>query len=357
MTINEDSTDGDPASSDSPPQTDKDFTLRTADEKPDMRRDESATAAGPPVATVDSAYACPAPAEEVIAAELAGGPAAKPRAWTALLVGILAIPVAAIVGGIVLAAAMLVSDGTAFLRGNPGMETWLEDFAQTRFGLFVIIVPGQLVFLGAALGAAWLSPQSLTGRLDLGRGRLPWWSWIVLMLGTPIIGVLSSHVLSLLVDDMSDQLKMVEAMMRTHVRDFPLGLIALVAVVPGFVEELLFRGYLQSRLLRCWPPLLAVGFSALVFSVAHLDPVHVLGVIPLGLWLGTIAWRAASIWPAILCHAVNNAAAVTATMFQDASTLELTWDPFSVTLLAVGGPAFLASVGILARKGGRGFEI
>jgi membrane protease YdiL (CAAX protease family) len=212
----------------------------------------------------------------------------------------------------------------------------------------VLVVPGQLVFLGVAMGAALLSPQAFTTRLSLRWGGLPPWSWLVLMLGTPIIGVLSSHLLSLLTDDLSDQLKLVESMMRTHVRDFPVGLILIVAILPGFVEELLFRGYLQSRLLRRWPPVLALGVSTLIFSAAHLDPIHVLGVIPLGLWLGTIAWRAGSVWPAILCHAVNNTVAVVGSAYQDTSTLELTFDPFSVTLLALCGPAFLLSLGILA---------
>lgn len=300
----------------------------------------------------------PEPAEkgaaEIVEAELVDPRASRPRVWTALMVGLLAIPLAAVVGGVVLAAAMLASHGAPFPDNSPTMDTWLEELAQTRIGLVVVIVPGQLVFLATALGAAWLSPQPLTQRLGLGRGGLPWWSWIVLLAGTPIIGVVSSHVLSLLVDDMSDQLKLVDAMLRTHVRDFPWGLLALVAVLPGFVEELLFRGYLQSRLLRSWPPGLAVLCSALIFSLAHLDPVHVLGVIPLGLWLGTIAWRARSIWPAILCHAVNNAVAVSGALFEDASTWELTLDPFSMTLLAVSGPAFLASLGILVWGGGQG---
>jgi len=291
---------------------------------------------------------CPAPAEEVVTAELAHAPPARPRVWTALLVGMLSIPIAAVVGGVVLAAGMFIAMGTRGLQQSPSMTNWLEDFSQTRLGLIVVVLPGQLVFLGAAVGAAWLSPQGLRDRLSLRRGGLPYWSWLVLMLGTPIIGVLSSHLLSLMVDEMSDQLKLVEAMMRAHVQNFPVGLILIVAVVPGFVEELLFRGYLQSRLLRRWPPVLAVGASALIFSAAHLDPIHVLGVVPLGLWLGTIAWRAGSVWPAMFCHAVNNAVAVAGAAVQDHSTLELTWDPFSVTLLAVGGPAFLLGLGILA---------
>ncbi len=288
-----------------------------------------------------------ADAEEIVAAELLREPAAEPRVWTALLVGILAIPLAGIVGGVILVAAMFVSRGTEMFGTDATMTDWLEGFAQTRWGLLVLVVPGQLVFLGAAVGAAWLSPQPSRTRLGLRWGGLPLWSWLVLMLGTPIIGVLSSHLLSLVTDDLSDQLQLVESMMRTHVRDFPIGLIVIVALVPGFVEELLFRGYLQSRLLRRWPPVLAIGFSTLVFSAAHLDPIHVLGVIPLGLWLGTIAWRAGSVWPAILCHTVNNAVAVVGAACQDSSTLEFTLDPFSLTLLAVGGPAFLLSLGIL----------
>lgn len=284
-------------------------------------------------------------AEEVVMAELVTLPAAAPRVWTALLVGTLAIPLAFVVGGVVLAAGMLVTTG---LQGDAPVAGRLEDFTQTRAGLMLVVLPGQLIFLGAALGAAWLSPQTLRDRLSLRRGGLPYWSWLILMLATPIIGVLSSHLLSLVVDEMSEQLKLVEAMMRAHVRDFPVGLIVIVAVVPGFVEELLFRGYLQSRLLRRWPPLLAVSASALIFSAAHLDPIHVLGVIPLGIWLGAVAWRAGSVWPAIGCHVVNNAVAVAAAAVQDHSTLELTWDPFSVTLLAIGGPAFLLSLGILA---------
>ena len=315
-----------------------------------------------------AAVSPPADAEDCITAELVPAAAETPRVWTALVVGILAIPLAAVVSGAILVAAMLAVHGPAMFRDGgsaasapteeteftetpvfdgSALEGWLEGFAQTRLGLVVLVVPGQLVFLLIAVGAASLSPQGLATRLSLRWGGLPRWTWLVLMLGTPIIGVLSSHMLSLLTDDLSDQLKLVESMMRTHVRDFPVGLIAIVAILPGVVEELLFRGYLQSRLLLRWPPALAVGVSALVFSAAHMDPLHVLGVLPLGLWLGAVAWRAGSVWPAVLCHAVNNAVAVAGSAYQDTSTLELTLDPFSVTLLAVGGPAFLASLAIL----------
>jgi uncharacterized protein len=307
-----------------------------------------ARATAPPPLAADAGALPPTDEEGIVTAELLHEPAAELRIWTALLAGILAIPLASVIGGVILAAAMFASHGPALFEDDISMTDGLEGFAQTRWGLMLLVVPGQLVFLGVAVGAAWLSPQPFTSRLDLRWGALPRWTWLVLMLGTPIIGILSSHLLSLLTEDLSEQLKLVESMMRTHVRDFPVGLIVIVAILPGLVEELLFRGYLQSRLLRRWPPVLAVGVSALVFSAAHLDPLHVLGVIPLGLWLGTIAWRAESVWPAMLCHAVNNLVAVIGAACQDTSALEMTLDPFSVTLLAVGGPAFLLSLGILA---------
>ena len=81
---------------------------------------------------------------------------ANPRVWTALLGGILAIPLAGVVGGVMLVAAMFVSRGTEMFGTDATMTDWLEGFAQTRWGLLVLVVPGQLVFLGATVGAAWL---------------------------------------------------------------------------------------------------------------------------------------------------------------------------------------------------------
>jgi membrane protease YdiL (CAAX protease family) len=283
--------------------------------------------------------------EPIVSAELACPP--RPRVWTALVVGIVAIPVATVIAGMVLGFVAMLDAGPSVFQGSPGMPAWLERYSQTRLGLVVVVVPGQLVFLAMAVGGALLSPLSVRDRLGLRLGVLPLWCWVVLMVATPIIGVLSSHLLSFVVDDVSDQLKLVENMMRTHAHGFLVGLLLLVAVLPGVVEELLFRGYVQSRLLRRWPPLLAVLVSALVFSAAHLDPLHMLGVVPLGIWLGLVAWRADSVIPAMLCHAVNNTVAVIGTACQPPGNLEFTWDPVSIAALAVSGPAFLLSLLLL----------
>ncbi len=269
------------------------------------------------------------------------------RVWPALVVGILALPASQVVAGVVLGVAAFALYGPSVMQSSD----WLAQFTQTRFGLLVVIVPGQLVFLGASLGAAALSSETIRERLALRRGRLPVWTWGVFVLATPVVGFASSVLLSQLVDEPSEQLRLMTEMMRAHAQGgFVVVLLLLVGVVPGFVEELLFRGYLQSRLLRCWPPVGAIALSALVFAVAHIDPLHVLGVLPLGIWLGLVAWRTGSVWPAMLCHGINNAVAVAGTVYSDPDVIEVTLDPMTIAVLVVGGPAMLISLAILAKS-------
>ncbi len=89
-------------------------------------------------------------------------------------------------------------------------------------------------------------------------------------------------------------------------------MIAAVALGAGISEELLVRGWLQSRLLRQWRPGVAIALAALDFGIMHGHPASMLYAFPLGLWLGYIAWRAGSIVPAMLCHAAIDAAPLTA---------------------------------------------
>jgi membrane protease YdiL (CAAX protease family) len=272
-------------------------------------------------------------------------PEPPPRIWSALVVGILALPVSWVTGGVVLGVVALAFYGPSLMQS----PDWLTEFTQTRFGLLVVILPGQLVFLAASVGAAAFSSETFRQRLALERGCLPLWTWAVFVLATPVVGIASSLLLSQLVDEPSEQLRLMSEMMRAHAQGgFVVVLLLLVGVLPGFVEELLFRGYMQSRLLRRWPPVVAIAASTLVFAAAHMDPLHVVGVLPLGIWLGLVAWRADSVWPAMLCHGINNAIAVAGTVLNEPDVIDVTFDPTTIVSLAIGGPAMLLSLVIFA---------
>jgi membrane protease YdiL (CAAX protease family) len=86
-------------------------------------------------------------------------------------------------------------------------------------------------------------------------------------------------------------------------------LVAAAVLLAPLCEELAFRGHLLSALLLRRGPGPAIALSALAFALAHLDPVRFPALLVLGGIYGWLSWRAGSVWPAVLAHAVNNAAA------------------------------------------------
>ena len=85
-----------------------------------------------------------------------------------------------------------------------------------------------------------------------------------------------------------------------------------ISVSGAAVEELVYRGYVQRSLLPVLPPSVAIFITATGFSVAHAPDLSTIFVAAIGgIWFGTIAWYANSVWPAIWCHAVFNVHALT----------------------------------------------
>jgi hypothetical protein len=84
--------------------------------------------------------------------------------------------------------------------------------------------------------------------------------------------------------------------------------MALVAsVLAPIAEEIAFRGYVLSALRTHLSPGAAIFGSSVLFASIHLDPVRFPAVLFLGVFLGWLAWRSGSIWPAVAAHGVNNA--------------------------------------------------
>jgi sodium transport system permease protein len=86
--------------------------------------------------------------------------------------------------------------------------------------------------------------------------------------------------------------------------------LLLVALVPAVAEEVTFRGVVLAGLRRSGSRWIAVGGSALVFGLFHINPYHVVAATVVGLLLGWVALESGSIVPGILIHLVNNGAQV-----------------------------------------------
>jgi uncharacterized protein len=86
--------------------------------------------------------------------------------------------------------------------------------------------------------------------------------------------------------------------------------VMAIAVLAPLIEELLFRGYLQTALMEKMNHHVAIWLAALIFSVIHLQPMAIPGLMLLGAAFGYIYHRTGSLKTCILLHMVNNGLAL-----------------------------------------------
>lgn len=88
-----------------------------------------------------------------------------------------------------------------------------------------------------------------------------------------------------------------------------LGLISMAVIAP-IAEEMLFRGSIEGFFLKNGvKPLKAIGISALIFGLIHVNPAQVLFACFLGIVFGWLYYRTGSIIPGMAGHVLNNSVA------------------------------------------------
>jgi len=104
-----------------------------------------------------------------------------------------------------------------------------------------------------------------------------------------------------------------EAFLSTNSFSVYLVNILVLAVIPAFGEEFLFRGVFQ-RLFHEWFKNIhiAIWFSAFLFSAMHMQFYGLIPRMVLGAFLGYLFYWSGSLWLPIIAHFLNNAFAVTA---------------------------------------------
>jgi membrane protease YdiL (CAAX protease family) len=89
-------------------------------------------------------------------------------------------------------------------------------------------------------------------------------------------------------------------------------LLTSISLVPGFAEELFFRGAVQRSLIGRYGGPIGIVLASILFGAFHVDPPQAVGAAVLGLMLGFVTWRTGSVVPAMVGHAANNALALAA---------------------------------------------
>lgn len=313
-----------------------------------------ADSTNPPVADSTNPYASVpqlAP-EPVLMAEAVSPP--PPRAWTAFAIAGISLGVF-LVGSLVMAlVAIWVVHGevtVALLRDEASFQT----VSQSRIGLFILVVIPQFSLVAPTIIAALLSPRPARERLGLVRGHWPIWAWLAAAAATPLVGLMSGLITSLFMEE-SESLKQMSGIFREHGQQgFLIPLALMIGATPAICEELLFRGYIQTRLARSFGPAIGIIVASGLFAAFHLDFVHVVAVFPLGLFLGWLAWKSGSIFPAMLAHFVNNVLSVVAVVFApEGQTDVLSLPTVAVSLMVISagivGMTAVVAASILYRR-------
>ena len=147
------------------------------------------------------------------------------------------------------------------------------------------------------------------GNSTIAVAPLTGWAFPVIALGTLALGILIEPLTSVLPvpNWMNDILK----------KAFTKDAIWSAVIFAPVLEEILLRGIILDGLLKRYSPTKAIVWSAVIFSVMHMNPAQAVGAFLLGLPLGWLYYRTRSLWPCIFLHFVNNTIGSLALFFED----------------------------------------
>jgi uncharacterized protein len=92
--------------------------------------------------------------------------------------------------------------------------------------------------------------------------------------------------------------------------------ILVVAVVPAFSEEILFRGLVQRNFEYSFGLVGGAVVAGIIFAVYHLNPFTLVPLMVLGIVFGLLVYKTGSILAAILAHFINNVVAVISVFYR-----------------------------------------
>jgi membrane protease YdiL (CAAX protease family) len=234
----------------------------------------------------------------------------KPQVWTVFVV--LAITLLLYIG--VSISVAMVYAGLRQQGDVATEEDWREaalEITTQPAALATLAMAAQVTFLAVTVCAAWLSPMGIIRRLRLGPSAMSWVGYLTLPIGMLSINFLFQALINLAqVQQEGGNLDIIHNVITQLSPGFLVVMVFVIGVMPGFAEEFLFRGYVQSRLSVRWGRGLAIFVAAALFGLFHFDRIQSPATFLMGLYLGYVAERAGSIRPSMFAHMFNNSAVV-----------------------------------------------
>ena len=142
--------------------------------------------------------------------------------------------------------------------------------------------------------------------------RMRYW-YLLALIGGSLISLVPAWFITKLVEHFPS-LKPQEL---SQVSDFLSGELSLIHVifatiiifVSPVLEEAIFRGLLWRVASLVFSDKVTWIVTSLLFAAVHMDPIHILGLIPFSFFAGWLKLRTGKLLPSILAHIANNAVA------------------------------------------------
>jgi membrane protease YdiL (CAAX protease family) len=175
-----------------------------------------------------------------------------------------------------------------------------------RFGLVPMLVVQQVFLLaGPAIVLAWVGKYkwvetfswrkpkttAMLGGAMLGIGLVPWMQ---------LVALLQQKFFPRSVEGQIELMRF----LLPPLEQYPILIPVLIGVFAGVCEETLFRGPVQTGLLRRMPKWTAIVIASVLFAAAHLDLYGIPARTFLGVVLGWIVVHTGSVFPAMAMHAI-----------------------------------------------------
>lgn len=235
----------------------------------------------------------------------------RPRIWTVFAAFALSQALG-LVAGIVIFTCLLIWSQGADPGGPADGEATLETILASPSGFLGSLLATMIVFALVAVTAAALSPVPWRKRLRLRAVGVSPLAVLVTLCGILAVGFVLDALDTLEALPQSPVLEMLGGFVATLSGPTLWAAVLVIGIAPGIAEELLFRGYIQTRLSKRWGPAWAILATSLLFGLNHWDLVQGTFAVAIGIYLGYLTERTGTIWPAMFCHAANNALATLA---------------------------------------------
>jgi len=257
-----------------------------------------------------------------------------PRVWTVFAV----LGLALILGTLLqagLAAVLGIIELSRGVRGEELREV-VVDRLTSPYIFILMIAAGQLANGLAVFLAAFWSPELIRERVGWRKAQPGWHVYAISMLGSifPLaIGLTAAEALTNWIPADESLLKFFNAL----TIDSWIVFVLFAGIAPGLCEEVLFRGYMQQRLVRRWGVATGIVVTSILFGLLHISPHAISATLLLGFWFGYLAWRSDSILPGVMCHFfVNSGTNMWRMIIKFGELSEATQNSVHVCLMLIG---------------------